>query len=123
MTTDTFKTNTDRRAFCGVFDVLALMRTIESDMPIQQALVLAWVALNEGKTQRQLRDSLDMASSTSSRNITALSNVHRLGKPGLGLIDWVDSPKDRRVKLLYLTPKGHKFVADVLRIATAPAEP
>ena len=64
-----------------------------------------------------------MASSTSSRNIAALSNVQRLGKPGLGLIDWVDSPKDRRVKLLYLTPKGHKFVADVLRIVTVPVEP
>lgn len=116
MENDTFVTDTDRRLFRRVFGVLSHLREIESDMPIQQVVVLAWVALNEGKTQKQLRDSLDMASSTSSRNLAALSKVHRLGKPGLGMIDWVDSPEDRRQKLLYLSSKGRKFVTEVLKI-------
>lgn len=116
---DTFKNDTERRMFRRLFGVLSHLRAIESDMPIQQVVVLAWVALNEGKTQKKLRDSLGMASSTSSRNLTALSTLHRLGKPGLGLIEWVDSSEDRRQKLLYLSPKGRNFVADVLRIISS----
>jgi DNA-binding MarR family transcriptional regulator len=55
-----------------------------------------------------------MATSTSSRNIAALSPIHRLGKPGLGLVTWVDSPTDRRVKLLKLTEKGRDFSEQIL---------
>ncbi|WP_294608287.1 MarR family winged helix-turn-helix transcriptional regulator [uncultured Roseovarius sp.] len=94
------------------FHLIAKIRQAQ----IEVTAVLAWVALNEGKTQKQLRDSLGMASSTSSRNLAALSKVHRLGKPGLELIEWHESLEDRRQKLLYLSPKGRKFVADVLRI-------
>lgn len=110
MDNPTFKSDTERRTFRTVFNILARFRDIDGDMPVQQMVVLAWVGLNEGKTQRDLRAALDMASSTSSRNLAALSKVHRLGKAGLGLIDWIENPEDRRAKLIYLTPKGKVFI-------------
>lgn len=93
--------------------VLSRFRSEDAEMPIQQMVVLLWVASNEGKTQRELRASLDMASSTSSRNLAALSKVHRLGKEGLGLIDFIDDPLDRRAKQLWLTPKGRAFINEI----------
>lgn len=79
-------------------------------MPVQQMLVLTYIALHEGCTQRDLSKELEMPSSSSSRNIAALSSVHRLGKEGLGLVSWTDDPRDRRAKLLHLTEKGRTLM-------------
>ncbi len=104
----------DRRSIRRFTSILNLFRDQDAEMPIQQMVVFCWVAVNEGKTQSELCDALKMATSTSSRNIAALSPIHRLGKPGLGLVTWVDSPTDRRVKLLKLTEKGRDFSEQIL---------
>lgn len=80
-----------------------------AEMPVQQVLVFCWIALNEGGLQRDLCEALGMRNSTASRNIAALSDVHRLGKAGLGLVTWTESSKDRRAKLLGLTKTGKAF--------------
>lgn len=114
MTKSDWLNDENRRSLRGLFQVFERFRELEGEMPIQQILVLTYVALNEGKTQRELQDALNMPSSTTSRNIAALSEVHRLGKPGLGLVTWVDHPTDRRSKLLQLTPKGRAFASKVV---------
>lgn len=106
----------DRKNARQLLTILGMFRNISGEMPIQQMQVLVWVALNEGKTQRDLRATLNMASSTSSRSITALSKVHRPGKEGAGLIEFKDDPLDRRAKLLTLTPKGRTFMQQALEI-------
>jgi len=93
-----------------VADVITAFRKLDQHMTMTQAICFLWVAQNEGRTQVELRTSLNMASATSARNLAALSKVHRLGKPGLDLIEWVENPEDRRAKLLYLTTRG-KHVA------------
>lgn len=110
MTDETFNSDSNRRLFRSLHRVLGRMRDLDKDMPVQQSVVLTWVALNEGESQRKLREDLDMPSSTTSRNLAALSKIHRLGKAGLGLIELQESPEDRRVKLLYLTPKGRQLI-------------
>ncbi|WP_422049748.1 MarR family winged helix-turn-helix transcriptional regulator [Shimia sp.] len=106
MNTTTFASDDKRRDFRSTYNLFQLMRDTEKDMPMSMAAVFAWVALNEGSTQVELRNALDMPSATSSRILAALSKVHRLGKPGHDLIEWVENPEDRRAKLLYLTTKG-----------------
>lgn len=49
---------------------------------------------------------LGLAQSSISRCTDWLSDYHRLGKPGMGLIVKKTDPMDRRVRRLYLTPKG-----------------
>lgn len=95
--------------------IVSMFREADGEMPVQQMAVLCWVSMNEGSTQRDLCAALDMATSTASRNIAALSEVHRLGKPGLGLVAWTDDPFDRRVKRLCLSVKGKHFVASLIR--------
>ncbi|TMV08681.1 winged helix-turn-helix transcriptional regulator [Ruegeria sediminis] len=114
MPTQTFSNDSDRRSFRSIFAVCSKLRDIDENMPLQQALVFLWAALNEGKTQVDLRRDLDMLSSTASRNLAALSKVHRLGKPGLNLIEWVENPEDRRAKLIYLTVKGRQLASKLL---------
>lgn len=104
----------DRKQFRSIYQILLALRELDADMPVNQAVCFAWIALNEGRTQVELRQDLDMASSTSSRNLAALSKVHRLGKPGLDMIEWVENPEDRRAKLLYLSNKGKHLVSKML---------
>lgn len=111
---DTFADDTARLKFRSIFSLLSRFRTLDKEMPVQQMLVFCWVALNEGRTQRELCVSLDMPSSTASRNLAALSKVHRLGKEGLGLIEWREDPMDRRSKLLWLTTKGQQTITKLL---------
>ncbi|KNX40021.1 hypothetical protein ROTO_34280 [Roseovarius tolerans] len=106
--------SSDRKQFRAIFQVMQALRELDADMPMNQAVCFAWIALNEGRTQVELRQDLDMASSTSSRNLAALSKVHRLGKPGLDMIEWVENPKDRRAKLLYLSNEGKHLVSKML---------
>lgn len=106
--------DTERRQLRSIYGLLSELRKIDADMPVNQTVCLAWVALNEGRTQVELRRDLDMASSTSSRSLAALSKVHRLGKPGLDLIEWAENPEDRRAKLLFLSTKGRALVERML---------
>lgn len=103
-----------RKQFRTIFNMNSRLREVDADMNINQVAVFMWVALNEGRTQVELRTGLNMASSTSSRCLAALSKVHRLGKPGLDLIEWVENPDDRRAKLLYLTTRGRHLVEALL---------
>lgn len=104
----------ERTAFRALSRTIGVFRSEDSEMPVQQMLVFLYVATNEGCTQRDILTALEMASSTASRNIAALSPIHRLGKPGLGLITWVEAAEDRRAKLLFLTPKGRTFAGRLL---------
>lgn len=109
-----FSNDDDRKSFRLLLKITETFREVDKDILLSSASVFLWVALHEGSTQREMRDDLGLASSTSSRNLAALSKVHRLGKPGLGLVEWVESPEDRRAKLLFLTTKGKALVGQLL---------
>lgn len=94
----------------SMFNVFGKLRELHAEMPVQQIMVLHYIALHEGCTQREVSRDLDMPPSSSSRNIAALSSVHRLGKEGLGLVTWVDDPLDRRAKILMLTERGRTLM-------------
>lgn len=104
----------DRLKARGLFTVLAKFRELDPEMALNQALTFVWVMLNEGKTQVKMRKDLGMPAASTSRNLAALSKVHRLGKEGLGLIEWHEDPTDRRAKLIYLTTAGRLKAAELL---------
>lgn len=107
-------TDVNRSQFRSIFQIMSILRDLDADMPINQATCFCWIVLNEGRTQVELRQDLEMASSTSSRSLAALSKVHRLGKPGLDLIEWVENPEDRRAKLLFLSTRGRRLVEQLI---------
>jgi DNA-binding MarR family transcriptional regulator len=110
-----FTDDAERRTFRALGGILSIFRKVDGDMAVQQMIVFYWVVMNEGGSQREMCVDLDMPNSTASRNIAALSLVHRLGKEGLGLVTWTDDLMDRRVKRLVLTPKGRTFARSLLQ--------
>lgn len=86
--------------------VLEAFRVLDPDLPIQYALSFLTVARNEGMSIRDLSERLGIAQSSSSRNVAALSKWHSFGKAGLDLVQAVEDPRERRRKILTLTPAG-----------------
>jgi DNA-binding MarR family transcriptional regulator len=55
-----------------------------------------------------------MSQSLCSRTVAALSKWQRRGTPGLDLIEAIEDPRERRRKIMYLTPKGRQRMTRAL---------
>ena len=97
-------------ALSTLIRVLEEFRTLDPDLPIQYALSFLTLAQNEGLSMGELAQRLAIAQSSASRNIAALSDWHSFGKPGLGLVEAREDPRERRRKLVSLTGKGRAFL-------------
>ncbi|HYC03390.1 MAG TPA: winged helix DNA-binding protein [Azospirillaceae bacterium] len=86
--------------------VLEEFRTLDPDLPIQYALSFLTIAQNEGMSIRDLSERLGIAQSSASRNVAALSKWHSFGKAGHDLVEAVEDPRERRRKIVTLTPRG-----------------
>lgn len=92
-------------------------RTLDPDLPIQYALSFLTIARNEGMSIRDLSERLGIAQSSASRNVAALSKWHSFGKAGHDLVHAEEDPRERRRKILSLTPRGRELaerLADLL---------
>lgn len=100
----------DRQALSRILRILKQFRELDSEMQIPQAVTLLTIALNEGISLTELSERTQQATSSASRNVAALSAVHRAGKPGHGLVLNREDPVERRRKQHVLTPKGRTFI-------------
>lgn len=98
-------TVTDRR-FERLRKSIDLLRTFDKEIPGQVISVFFYICSHNGCTTTSMPKSLNLAQSSISRCTDWLSDYHRLGKPGMGLIVKRIDPADRRVRRLFLTPKG-----------------
>ena len=83
-----------------------LLRTLDREIPGQDVSAFFYVASHNPCHKQALEEDLDFKVSSGSRTTDWLSDYHRLGKPGLGLIKKAQDPANRRRVLLELTPKG-----------------
>ncbi|WP_132257438.1 MarR family winged helix-turn-helix transcriptional regulator [Paucimonas lemoignei] len=79
-------------------------------MPLQQAATLITVALREGLGVIEAANLTDQTTASITRNLQALGQVHRTGKPGLNLVELKPNPEDGRKKTCHLTPNGLALV-------------
>ena len=93
--------------------VIEEFRKIDPEMPIQQASAFMYIVTHEGCTMKAVAEHLGMSQAASSRNVAALSEWHRLKRPGAGLVTSEADPYEMRRKVITLTPKG-KRVAETL---------
>jgi DNA-binding MarR family transcriptional regulator len=94
-----------------VIRILGAFRQLDPDMPIQYALSFLTIAEHEGLSMGDLAQRLGIAQSSASRNIAALSKWHSFGKEGHDLVAAEEDPRERRRKIVRLTPKGRRLVA------------
>lgn len=94
---------------------LERLHELHSDMTIQQAMAMLWIASNEGVTQREATGSLGFTESSTSRILALLSEYGSRTITGLGLIRSEINPEDRRERFIFLTSKGRRLVEDIER--------
>lgn len=97
----------------NLLEVMELIRRHDPEMPAQTLSTLLLVAGNPGISMQKLAETLNIASSSTSRNVSALSKWKAFQKPGLDLVEAIDNPQNRREKLVSLTPKGERLVAAI----------
>jgi DNA-binding MarR family transcriptional regulator len=66
---------------------------------------------------------LAIAQSSASRNIAALSRWHSFGKDGHNLVEAREDPRERRRKIVSLTPRGHHLVATLRALVAGRTAP
>lgn len=103
---------TDRR-MDRMRQVIDILRVLDREIPAQVLTVFFYVASHEGCTTVEMPDAVGLAQSSVSRCTDWLSDYHRLGKPGMGLIIKQIDQHDRRLRRLYLSEKGKVLVSQI----------
>lgn len=109
------KETTSGNPLLPISGIIRILRTLAPDMPMQQADILIAVAMNPGATMNDLSRATGLSQSSISRNVQAMSRIHRLGKPGLDLMEAEIDPREPRRRVIFLTSKGKTFITRLVR--------
>ena len=91
--------------------IIEEIRKFDSQLEAQAIAVFFYVGVYGGKNGIKMQtmiDELDIAQSSISRNCFKLSVFNRHGKTGIGLLETLEDPMERRRKLVRLTAKGRR---------------
>jgi len=89
--------------------VLNELTNVDSEFPLQWAIVFLQIAHNEGAALKDIAEETGISMSVMSRTIGALSNYRRMGKP-YGIVVVKQAKDDRRRKELFLSAKGKRLI-------------
>ena len=102
--------------------ILKALQRIDPEFPIQYAVCLTEISLDEGLSLSELAGRTGLALSTVSRIVGALSEKRQgAGKP-YGLVTVKISAGERRRKELYLSPEGRAVLAGIVPLLHAPLQ-
>lgn len=93
---------------------------LSTDITAQRLLILIAVYFHEGLSQRELLNHLELTSITAlSRNLADLSRLTTKKLPGPGLLELRVDPLNLRIKRVFLTKKGKRFMEQWLAFTAA----
>lgn len=91
--------------------VVAEIRKVDPEMSLPELHVFLLIANEEeGMSLTDVSGKAGVALATASRYIGHLGQIDRNYKPGLGLLDSREDPRERRKKIISLTDKGRQLV-------------
>ncbi len=103
------KKSRKRQPMAYMLDTLREFQKIDNEFPLQYAVCLIEISMNEGLSLTELAQKTNLPLSTVSRIITALSRYSRKGSTH-HFIEARVCPDERRKKQLYLTTGGRKTI-------------
>jgi len=106
---DPLKRTLSDRQIAQVLKAFELLRLMDREIPGQLVSAFLYIASHNPCHKQAMEEDLDFTTSSASRLTDWLSDYHRLGKPGLGLIAKTKDPTDFRRILITLTPKGESL--------------
>lgn len=89
------------------------IQKVDPEFPIQYAMCLAEISMDEGLSLTTLADRAGLALSTVSRIVGALSDYRQRGEP-FGFIEVKIAANERRRKEIYMTAKGRAVLKDFI---------
>lgn len=95
---------------------------IDSELPTQHLHLLMHTAMHPGSTIKDLEKMTGISRAAASRIVDYLSFRQYRDKAGPGLLAAEEDPMERRRKLVRITPKGEKFLQDILNEANKAAK-
>ncbi len=95
---------------------------VSPEVQVNMVLIFLEVAQRGICNQKDVEVALDLTNATASRGVSWWSNAKRPGIPGMGFIVREEDPRDRRYKLLRLTPTGRAFYDKLRAIRPASAQ-
>jgi len=93
-----------------------LLRLMDREIPGQLVSCFFYVCSHDGCHKLAMEEDLGLKTASASRLTDWLSDYHRLGKPGLGLIEKYTDPTNRRRQYLRLTEKGKSLRSQIMDI-------
>ena len=91
-------------------EAFELLRQLDREVPGQLLSSFFYIASHNPCHKLAMEQDLNFSSASSSRCCDWLSDLHRDGKPGLGLIIKYDDPHNRRRVMCKLSPKGEAMI-------------
>ncbi|MBI4030491.1 MAG: MarR family transcriptional regulator [Proteobacteria bacterium] len=92
--------------------MLGHLQKIDPEFPLQYAICLCEIAINEGLSLTCLSERTGMPISTVSRIVGALSEKRQCGH-AYGLVRVTLSPTEKRRKQLYLSAHGKSLIGNI----------
>ena len=89
------------------------LRSLDRSMTMFQIEAFLIVAEDPGITMRDVEERMGVANATTSRNINYWCKWRRYETPGMDFLSIDPDPRDRRYKIVTVTPKGEAFLAKV----------
>jgi DNA-binding MarR family transcriptional regulator len=107
---DPLKRQTTSRTTAKLLSAFELLRLMDREIPGQLVSAFLYIASHNPCHKQAMEEDLGLKTSSGSRLSDWLSDYHRLGKPGLGLIKKTTDPVNRRRTILELSPKGEALI-------------
>lgn len=108
----------DRASTQVLLELLRQLQKVDQEFPLQYALCLAEISLDEGCSLTTLAERAGLTLSTVSRIVGALSDYRQNGQP-YGLVEIRISPVERRRKELYLSARGRTLIQKLGKVLEA----
>ena len=107
---DPLKRQQTSRRTAQILSAFELMRLMDREIPGQLVSAFLYIASHNPCHKQAMEEDLGFRAASGSRTTDWLSDYHRLGKPGLGLIKKTVDPSNRRRVILALAPKGEALI-------------
>ncbi|MFZ3584692.1 hypothetical protein ACOI1H_21425 [Loktanella sp. DJP18] len=100
-------------------NALEIFRQIYPDIPATTIMVFLQVVIRPGISSRDTAEAIGSSQSAISRHFSMLGEYTWRGEEGWGLVDLIEEPTNRRMKVAFLTSKG-QALAEKIAVAIDP---
>ena len=110
----------EKRKLRQVLAVLQEFKAVDPEITLPSLIAFVVMATedNQSGNQRSIEDALEMSSATTSRATSHWADFKKPKRAGLGMMDSIIDPDDRRYRILKLRDSGIELAKNITRHLT-----